>query len=203
MTWDQVYAMDDAHRKLTPAAQVVLWEESLPRHSTVLDVGCGIGRHAIWMALSRHFVSACDPSVVALKCLEQFAGERDANIPFHQCAAQALPWKADVFDAVLCYSVLHYLPEAELAPALSEMHRVLVPGGQLMLVTRTTEDERATGRIPVAEGDMPMVFLGREALLQLLADAGFIGGHIGRMAIDWPGGLHDDDWVVMTRKGMK
>lgn len=41
---------------------------------------------------------------------------------------QSLPFAADVFDGVLCLNALHHLPSY--AAALSEIHRVLKPGGK-------------------------------------------------------------------------
>ena len=56
------------------------------------------------------------------------------NVPgaeFQQGDAQALPFEAESFDAVVCgYGIIH-VPEPQ--KALSEMHRVLKPGGHIAI----------------------------------------------------------------------
>lgn len=48
--------------------------------------------------------------------------------------AHALPFVDGAFDVVLCTEVLEHLQEPQ--RAIDEMHRVLKPGGQLLLTTR-------------------------------------------------------------------
>jgi ubiquinone/menaquinone biosynthesis C-methylase UbiE len=48
--------------------------------------------------------------------------------------AHALPFVDGAFDTVLCTEVLEHLPEPQ--RAIDEMHRVLKPGGELLLTTR-------------------------------------------------------------------
>jgi SAM-dependent methyltransferase len=49
--------------------------------------------------------------------------------------AGALPFDAGAFDVSVASYVLHLLPHAQLATALSELARVLRPGGRLVTVT--------------------------------------------------------------------
>jgi ubiquinone/menaquinone biosynthesis C-methylase UbiE len=49
-----------------------------------------------------------------------------------QSDAKALPFKDDTFDCVYSFGVLHHFPEIE--SALAEIHRVLKPGGQVMVM---------------------------------------------------------------------
>jgi SAM-dependent methyltransferase len=58
----------------------------------------------------------------------------DARLEFRGAASfaaargQALPFRSEVFDAVLCLNALHHLPSY--ADGLREIHRVLKPGGR-------------------------------------------------------------------------
>jgi ubiquinone/menaquinone biosynthesis C-methylase UbiE len=54
--------------------------------------------------------------------------------------ATALPFADASFDLVLNNYMFDLLAEAEFAPVLAEMHRVLRPGGRLVLVNMTTGD---------------------------------------------------------------
>ena len=55
-----------------------------------------------------------------------------------QCNATSLDFADDTFDVVYSFGVLHHIPEA--AKAVAEIHRVLKPGGELlvMLYNRTS-----------------------------------------------------------------
>ena len=47
------------------------------------------------------------------------------------CDAQALPFRDGEFDAVVCHQVLEHVPDAD--RAVVEMHRVLKPGGRVIV----------------------------------------------------------------------
>jgi ubiquinone/menaquinone biosynthesis C-methylase UbiE len=49
-----------------------------------------------------------------------------------QSDAKALPFKDNTFDCVYSFGVLHHFPGIE--AALAEIHRVLKPGGQVMVM---------------------------------------------------------------------
>jgi SAM-dependent methyltransferase len=53
-----------------------------------------------------------------------------------RAGAEAIPREDATFDAVLCLGVIEHLPPAVKTRALSEMHRVLKPGGFAYIVTQ-------------------------------------------------------------------
>uniref|UniRef100_UPI00260F1721 class I SAM-dependent methyltransferase n=1 Tax=Pelagibius sp. TaxID=1931238 RepID=UPI00260F1721 len=65
--------------------------------------------------------------------LESAAKHSDRLI---QGNSQNLPFADGTFDLAFCRSLLHHLPEPE--KAVEEMHRVLRPGGELVLVDPNT-----------------------------------------------------------------
>ena len=96
-----------------------------PKGTRLLDVCTGPGILA-GAALER------GAQVVGLDFSGKLIEIAKRNVPgaeFQQGDAQALPFEAESFDAVVCgYGVIH-VPEPQ--KALSEMHRVLKPGGYL------------------------------------------------------------------------
>ena len=62
-----------------------------------------------------------------------------------------LPFPAEQFDVVTCVSVLEHLPETARLRGLSEMARVLRPGGRL-IVTYDLVDGDITDRLVSASG---------------------------------------------------
>ncbi|MBN8508937.1 MAG: methyltransferase domain-containing protein [Burkholderiales bacterium] len=104
----------------------------------VLDVGCGTGNLALFMAqrdptLARvHGIDVC-PAYV------EYARRRsdDARLQFHIGDACALPFSDGTFDHALAMLALQFMPRAELA--VHEMRRVTRPGG---IVAAATWDTR-------------------------------------------------------------
>jgi ubiquinone/menaquinone biosynthesis C-methylase UbiE len=98
-----------------------------------LDVGCGTGRNLPLYGPSARVV-ALDPSLGALRR----ARRRAPGVPLVQGDAQALPFRAGVFDTVVSGLVFCSVPDP--AQGLAEVRRVLRPGGTL----RMLEHVRAT-----------------------------------------------------------
>ena len=104
---------------------------------TVLDVGTGTGRSAIEMARRvgrTGRVVALDPSAA----LGAFAGEAATRsgvgdiLDWRLGRAEALPFPDGTFDRAFCRWVLLHVEAAE--AVVSEMRRVVRPGGRIMCV---------------------------------------------------------------------
>lgn len=100
----------------------------------VLDVGCGSGLLAYDMA---NLVGAAGRvvGVDSSRDMLVLAERRCSDLPqvrLKQSKAEGLPENADSFDAVTCVQVLLYL--SDVPTALSEMYRVLKPGGRIAII---------------------------------------------------------------------
>lgn len=95
----------------------------------LLDVGCGTG-HQVKKYNDRGFISTgCDESTEMLRVARKVNSD---HLRIQRSSVEALPYKSDSIDVVICIEVMRYLPNPE--KALAEIHRVLRPGG-LSLVT--------------------------------------------------------------------
>lgn len=104
----------------------------------VLDVGCGPGESAIY--LQHHFskrarVVAIDIGWEFVSFGEHLASANDAPTRFLQAEACTLPFPASSFDVVTSLEMVEHLPNWP--EFLQEAHRVLRPGGHLVLSTPT------------------------------------------------------------------
>ncbi|MEU1511095.1 class I SAM-dependent methyltransferase [Streptomyces sp. NPDC005811] len=108
----------------------------------VLDCSCGIGTQAVGLALHGHEVTGTDLSPRAAARAAREAALRE--VPLRTAAAdmRRLPFADARFDAVVCAdnSLPHLVTARDVHTALTEMRRVLRPGGRLLLSTRPYDD---------------------------------------------------------------
>ena len=96
----------------------------------VLDVACGTGvlaRHAAGVVGGEGSVTGLDIGAGMLAVAQQLGPE----ISWHQGSAESLPFGDAAFDVVLSQFGLMFFPDR--VAALREMHRVLAPGGRLVV----------------------------------------------------------------------
>jgi len=109
---------------------------------TVLDIGCAAGHTAFAFAPHVREVIGVDLSPEMLVEAERQAAARGlTNVRFALASAASLPWPDGEFDIVTCRLVAHHLPL--LLPPLTEMVRVLRPGGRLVIVDIISPEDPA------------------------------------------------------------
>jgi len=103
----------------------------------VLDIGCGTGTLTIAAARAAGptgRVVGVEPGVEMIDRARAKARRAGIPIEFVATAGEALPFAIDSFDVVLLSLVLHQLPSDPLHRTMSEVRRVLAPGGRLLAV---------------------------------------------------------------------
>jgi len=108
------------------------WEHQGP--ATILDFGCGCGRICRYLAMRPDLwtVHACDVNPAHVAWLEQHL---PMVHPICSPLDPPLPFDVGQFDLVYALSVFSHLPEERAEPWLAELHRVLKPGGLLIVTT--------------------------------------------------------------------
>jgi ubiquinone/menaquinone biosynthesis C-methylase UbiE len=103
----------------------------------VLDVCCGTGTLAL-AAKDRvgasGVVHGVDAAPEMIERARTKAARRGLEATFHVSSAETLPFADGTFDVVLCTLGVHHLPVAVREPVFAEMHRVLRPGGRVLIV---------------------------------------------------------------------
>lgn len=120
---------DEADRYCIQLYHVVAAARQL-QGKRVLEVGCGRGggAHYVMRYLSPSEVVGLDQSVKVTKRLN--GGYQEAGLSFVQGDAEALPFEAGTFDAILNVESSRVYPHVE--RFFAEVARVLVPGGVLL-----------------------------------------------------------------------
>jgi len=97
----------------------------------VLDLGCGTGIDSAEFLQHGALVVSADLSATATRLTRDLLQEAGFPSPVVlQAEATSLPFKSGSFDYVYCVGLLHHIPNVE--KAVSEIYRVIKPGGQVM-----------------------------------------------------------------------
>jgi SAM-dependent methyltransferase len=103
------------------------------RPGQALDLGCGPGRNAIWLATAGFEVDAIDLSAAAVAWGTERARETGADVRFVHGDAFSVQLPSARYDLVYDSGCLHHLPPHRRISYLALLERVLAPGGHLGL----------------------------------------------------------------------
>lgn len=107
------------------------WKEK--GYRDFLDLGCGLGRHSIFFAKNGFYVTSCDLSIKALDNVKQWAIKEKLNIKTVKADMISLPFNDNSFDCLLAYHVISHTDSNGINKILSEIGRVLRPGGEFYI----------------------------------------------------------------------
>ncbi len=144
--WDERYRTQGYVWGLEPNVFVAELTEDLPP-GRALDLGCGQGRNAIWLARRGHEVTGIDLSPVAIDQARRLAADAGVEVTFE--AADLTTW--DPGDRTWDLIVLSYLQLP--ADARRTVHqtavKALAPGGRIVVVAHHLDNlERGIGGPP-------------------------------------------------------
>lgn len=135
--WELIWRSGDIpprYRSLAvPNQTVVDWAAAIPAGGSVLDVGCGVGRHVLYLCERGFRLSGVDISPTGIKVTADACAERQFSFDGRVSDMTTLPWQAETFDAALSTSTIHHHIRADIVRALAEVWRVLKPGGLLLV----------------------------------------------------------------------
>jgi len=94
-----------------------------------LDLGCGVGRHALLFARLGFDTSAVDMSEAGIAELRRSAEAEMLDVDAQVAPMTALPFADGEFDYVLSFNVLYHGDPGIVGQAIGEIRRVLRPGG--------------------------------------------------------------------------
>jgi bifunctional enzyme CysN/CysC len=137
--WRRFYAQDEAPKNPSSFARLVAAHVSSP--GRVLEVGCGNGRDASFLASLGFEVVAIDISEEAIEaCLADFGAD---GLSFLAADVDHLPAEERLFDIVYSRFTLHAMTSLEEDRFVAESAARLRPGGQLFVECRSIKDPLA------------------------------------------------------------
>jgi len=126
--WDRRYS--NVNSSPQPAQVLTDNHNLLPTHGQALDLACGLGGNALWLAKRGLSVEAWDCSPVALEKLQRTASEQNLSISTHVVDLDDKLLPVAAFDLIVVSGFLSRV----LCPAIAAALR---PGGLLAYQTYT------------------------------------------------------------------
>ena len=131
--WNAEWKQADGSSPWTRAEPWVLEHaRTLEPNCHILDLGAGIGRHALAFAAMGHQVTALDASEAAVAAINAAAFAQEQDIVTHLGPMTELPFEAGQFDHVLSWNVIYHGDETIVRRTMTEVARVTRPGGTFM-----------------------------------------------------------------------
>lgn len=130
-SWD----LNQAQEWETPSedSYYYLWRWRSLGFTKLLDLGCGLGRHALQFAREGYSVDAFDLSPEGLVRLKKQTEAEQLTIRITEGDMMKLPYGDEQFDCLFSFHCIYHTDKAGLNRVLSEISRVLRPGGELFL----------------------------------------------------------------------
>lgn len=147
--WQSIWERErSGHLWWIPDQQLAALSKAWRREGTtqrVLDVGCGMGRHAHLLASEGFEVYGSDHSVSAIENCKAWFAEDSLQGAFWCSELDDVPYPDGYFDAIVAFNSIYHGDAAFLARVVELLHRKLRPGGHCF-VTLPSRDNRMYGK---------------------------------------------------------
>jgi SAM-dependent methyltransferase len=140
--WDEIFRREG---RVYEAPALVFPEVAERLHGSgchqVLDLGCGSGRHVIYLAQQGFHVLGMDNSPTALQLTREWLGQEGLSARLVRAdLRRPLPMPAGSFDAVVSTQVIHHALLDTVRRTAAELGRVVRPGGMLFVTVPLISD---------------------------------------------------------------
>jgi SAM-dependent methyltransferase len=116
-----------------PKDTVVAWHTQGLVHGDVLDIGCGLGDNAVYLAQQGFNVTGLDISPTALITAERRAKDAGVDVTFAVTDSTKLEGYTDAFDTIVDSGMFHCLDDDAKRSYAAAARRATRPGATLLL----------------------------------------------------------------------
>jgi tellurite methyltransferase len=141
--WEDYWRGGEDHswwKRPAPEVEEFIASQSPSERRDVLDLGCGLGRHAIAFALAGFSVTASDISAGAISHVSGWAKDLSLDIRLVVCDALSDLLPENGFDIVLSYNVLYHGYRHDLFAAIDHVRKLVRRGGLFYFTCPSRDD---------------------------------------------------------------
>ena len=183
------WSPEDDHIEVTrPRILETIAQLSIPSNGRILDLGCGTGDIATWLAGQGYDAYGIDIAPTAIAWAKEKAQAQSASVQFIVGSVLDLAaYDNDFFNLVVDGRCLHCLIGADRATTLASIYRVLQPGGgflvqcmcgEVMEESPAFKDFDPVSRCSISPKGIATRYIGSATdILQELTAAGFAIAH--------------------------
>lgn len=143
-----------------------------PQNKTALDIGCGAGREALFLAEAGYEVIGVDISEEALSIAKERSQAAGLNIDWRVGDALDIPADSNSVDFLNDRGCFHIICESDREAYAKEIYRILKPGGTFLLRGCREKVELPLEGNPLAE-TCPFKIITEETIQQFFPETHF------------------------------
>jgi SAM-dependent methyltransferase len=149
-TWDVLFHSEEFRWK-EPHEQVVHFADrfSAGPPARILDLGCGAGRHVVYLATQGFQMVGLDNSPTALRLTRAWVDRAglSARLVCADMTAPGLP--SNYFDGLISVFAIYHNRLTAIRQSLAEIHRILKPGGLALVSFASRRSSRCADGVPL------------------------------------------------------
>ena len=144
--WDEIFKSERFCTDLEPREFVKDNIVKISKPGLILDVGCGVGRHLVYLAAMGYNVYGIDTSITALHKASENLKTFSLKAALENSTMWNIPFDGVVFSAALAINVLNHAMPDEITNTVSAISERLVSKGLFLVTLLTNNDYRRYGR---------------------------------------------------------
>jgi len=129
----ETYRVYEPESRNESEARFIVDALDLPKGSSILDIGCGYARHAVYLARWGYRVVGIDLSSFLLNKARERCRNFGVNVKLLQMDMRSMDFYEEFDGAYIFYTTYGYFSDGENLKVLENIHRALRKGGRVLI----------------------------------------------------------------------